>query len=309
MKTFVNDILKAPAERLGLFRIAVGAFSLVYLLVRFAGFVSTATADSSRFEPVGLLAWLGQDEPLSSALALTIYSLCCCFALLFTLGFRFIISGPLFACLLLWVTSYKSSFGMIFHSENLFSLQVIALALAPSARRASIDARLAKFRNPELAIIKGLNPGLVLLLCGLLTIASYFVAGVAKWKLSGMAWVSGDTLRIQVAYDNLRKIELGSFHSPLGAWSVSQAWLFPPLGLLTMLAELGGPLALLHKRLTQIWVFLVVGFHWGVLFLMAIAFAYPLAFVPFLWAFELEKSRLGIWLIHKVEGTASEATQ
>ncbi len=30
-------------------------------------------------------------------------------------------------------------------------------------------------------------------------------------------WMSGEALRVQVADDNLRKIELGSFHSPVGA--------------------------------------------------------------------------------------------
>jgi len=51
------------------------------------------------------------------------------------------VSGPLFALLFALVTSYRSSFSMIYHSENLMVWHVLVLGLAPSADAWSWDAR------------------------------------------------------------------------------------------------------------------------------------------------------------------------
>ena len=40
---------------------------------------------------------------------------------------------PIAAALLLWTLSYRNSWGLPFHTENLLVLHVIALALAPAA--------------------------------------------------------------------------------------------------------------------------------------------------------------------------------
>lgn len=293
MVSYLQSIIDAPAERLGLYRAAVGVFSSIYLAVRVPGMWATAQDGSGGFEAQGLLRWVDWGEP-SGAIACVIYGAALLLAVCFLLGFRFWVTGPLFAFALLWVTSYKSSFGMIFHSENLLTLQVLVLAAAPSAHAFSLDARRDSKQRSS-----AVPSGWPLLAAALIAVISYFLAGLAKWKLSGMDWVSGDVLRVQVAYDNLRKIELGSGHAPLGAWAVQHAWLFPPLGALTMLAELGGPLALLHRRAALLWTLLVVGFHVGVLALMLITFAYPLSTVPFLCLFRLEETRVGKWLCHR----------
>jgi hypothetical protein len=68
-----------------------------------------------------------------------------------------------------------------------------------------------------------------------------------------------------------------------------------------LLAELGGVCALIHPRLALLWAVLVVGFHVGVLALMAITFAYPLSTVPFLCFFSLERLAPIQWLASKAE--------
>lgn len=94
-----------------------------------------------------------------------------------------------------------------------------------------------------------------------MTVTTYVVAGVAKLKLGGWGWLAGEQLRGQIAYDNLRKVELGRSASQLGVWFVLHPAFFPPLA----------------------W-----GFHFGVAVLMNIKFPYPLSFVPFLAIFWLE---------------------
>ncbi|HSG82424.1 MAG TPA: hypothetical protein VLC48_09245, partial [Gemmatimonadota bacterium] len=98
-----------------------------------------------------------------------------------------------------------------------------------------------------------------------------------------------DSLRNLVAFDNLRKIELGDAHSPLGGMLVGHAWLFPPLAVFTLAVELGAPLALLGGRIARIWALLAWGFHVGVVAVMAIVFSYPLLGVAFAPFFAVEK--------------------
>ena len=299
--TYLREIVRAPAERLGLYRLAVGTYLTIYLSARLPSAFATATARDASFEPVGLVRWVQLSGPLDPSLAMAIYGLAIVFSACFALGWQFSMSGPLCAGLVFWVTSYKSSFGMLFHSENLFALQALLVGFSSAGNRVSLDSRRARPAQSA-----GIPAGLPLLSCCLVAIAAYLVAGVAKWKLSGFGFVTGETLRVQVAYDNVRKLEFASPHSPLGVYFVRHAWVFPILGFITMVAELGGPLSLLHRRLAQIWVALLISFHFGVLALMAITFSYPMSGVPFLCFFSLEKSRLGHWLGEVMEGRASK---
>ncbi|MEZ5257168.1 MAG: hypothetical protein R2705_09855 [Ilumatobacteraceae bacterium] len=65
----------APAERLAAFRIALGIFTLSYLLIRLPVFVALGDRPIGDFEPVGLLAPLASPPAawiVYAALALTI---------------------------------------------------------------------------------------------------------------------------------------------------------------------------------------------------------------------------------------------
>jgi hypothetical protein len=121
------------------------------------------------------------------------------------------------------------------------------------------------------------------------TVTVYFIAGVAKLKLGGLAWAEGDQLRAQVAVDNLRKVMLAREASALGVWMVRHPSVFFPLALLTLVVELGAPLALTHRRAALAWTLAAWGFHLGVLASMDITFAYPLSFVAFLPFFRVER--------------------
>ena len=275
----------APAARLAALRLLIGGFALGYVLVRAPHLAGYGGLPERQFAPVGVATWL--PEPLPSDALQLLVALTAIAGFAFVAGWQFRWSGPLFAVLLLGVTTYRSSWGQVFHTENLLVLHVLVLALSPAADALSLDARRSGFVPEE----DGRYGWPVRLMC-LLTVLTYFVTGQTKLRNAGLDWLTTDSLRNYIAYDNLRKAELGSAHSLLGAALVRHAWLFTPLAAFTLIVELGAPLAMLGGRLARAWALAAWLFHAGVLAMMAIVFPYPLfgvAFAPF---FAVERLRL-----------------
>ena len=282
-----------PKERLATLRIMVGLFATAYVTVRLAHFGDfTRLAD---FRPIGVVA-LALTAPLPPSATWTLAIATSLAGIAFTLGWRFVVTGPLFAALLLWVTTYASSWGMIFHTENLLVLHALALGLCASADAWSLDARRRPDDPNDTDDVDERYGWPVRLMC-LLTIITYVIAGYTKLRVSGLEWVTSDLLRNYVAYDALRKAELGSFHSPVGAWLASVPWVWQPLAFFTLAMELGAPLALLGRRAAAVWVVGAWLFHVGVAALMAITFLYPILGVAFASFFPVE--RLATWLSAK----------
>ncbi len=286
---------RAPASRLAAIRLLVGAFCVAYLLIRSAHVLTLASNPAARFHPVGPVSVLS--SPLPAPVHYAVFGLTLLAGLAFTLGWRYRITGPAFALLATWVFAYRCSWGMIFHTEHLLTLQLLVVGFSPAADALSLDAR---DRPPP--ALDGRH-GWPLRLLAVATVIAYLLAGIAKLRVSGLEWMNGDILRLHVAYDNLRKIELGDWHSPIGVVLVRYPWLFPPLAWLSVVLEMGAPLALLHPRLGKLWALGIWSFHVGVLAMMWILFAYPLSFLPFLCFFEPEHffetgrgKRMGSWL-------------
>jgi hypothetical protein len=162
---------------------------------------------------------------------------------------------------------------MIFHTENLLVLHVIALGLSPAADALALDSRRAG--GAELGL-SGRNYGWPIKLMSTLTVLTYVLAGIAKIRYVGMAWVNTEFLQHYLAYDAIRKIELGSTSSLLGAGLLNTGWSFRPFAVFSLAIELGAPLALMNRRFAAVWALSVVAFHLGVLGVMAILFPYPL---------------------------------
>ncbi len=274
-----------PAERLAAVRVAVGLYALVYLLVRLPHLLRFAAYDPAFFAPVGPLAFL--DAPLPPALYRGVVALTVALAVPFVLGVAHRVLAPAFALLLLAVLTYTSSFGKILHTDNLLVLHVLILALAPAADARSLASCARPAPSPH-----GRYGWPIRLLCAV-TAAAYLLAAVAKLRQSGLAFVDGETLRNYVAFDNVRKAELGSVYSPLGAALLGFPRLFASLALASFALELGAPFALLSRRVGRAWSIAVWAFHLGVLALMAIGFAYQLSGVAFASFFDLERLRLG----------------
>ncbi|MGK3991417.1 HTTM domain-containing protein [Sorangium sp. So ce136] len=278
---------EAPAERLAIVRLLVGGFALVYLCVRAVHLQRVGHLPPESFRPVGVVSVLSAPLPLWAVRGLLGAAIAAGAA--FVAGYRFRVAGPLFGALLLWVLSYRNSWGMVFHTENLLVLHVIALSLGAAADAYSLDARRARALSTPPAP-DGRYGWPLRLLCAI-TVTSYFIAGITKLRNSGLDWVTSDILRNYVAYDNVRKIALGDTHSPLGGALVRYRFLFPPLALASLAVELGAPLALFSRRVAVVFCSAAWLFHLGVLLTMAILFPYPLLGIAFAGFFELEKMR------------------
>ena len=266
----------APAKRLAMLRVLVGGFAVGYVVIRAPNLVSYTSFDDSQFAPVGVATLL--DGPLPDVALRLLVAATVVVGVAFLAGWRFRVSGPAFALLLLALMTYRNAWGQVFHTENILVLHVLVLGLSPAADALSLDSR---GRDPPGDEARYGWP--IRLMC-ILTVLTYFIAGETKLRIAGLDWVTSDSLRNLIAYDNVRKIELGDTHSPLGGILVGHAWLFPPLAVATLAVELGAPLALLSGRIARVWALLAWGFHVGVAAVMAIIFPYPLlglAFAPF----------------------------
>lgn len=272
---------EAPAARLAVLRILVGAFVLTYLVPRFSMFEQLGRQSGELFAPVGIAMLLRSPLPPLLFDALVAATLAANVA--FLLGWRYRISGPVFAVLLLFVLCYRNSWSMIYHSQNVLLLHVVVLGLAPAADALSLDAR----RRPASAApgLSGWQYGWPIRLMCALVVAAYFVTGMAKLCSDlGVAWATGESLRSQVAADALRKDVLGSDPSPLAFFLFPHKWLFAIMGASAFALELGAPLALLDRRVARVWAGLTFLMHWGIFGVMAIEFRYHLSgliFAPF----------------------------
>ncbi|MBX3231594.1 MAG: hypothetical protein KIT84_23800 [Labilithrix sp.] len=250
----------APPERLAAVRFLVGLFATFYVLGRIRYVADFSRYQTSSFAPAGVVRLLS--SPLPPAATWTLALACVALGLAFTLGRRLAIVAPAFFASLLWVLSYANSWGKLLHSENLFLVHVGVLALA-GARRDEATA------------------GWVLRTCAVATAVVYFVAGVSKLRSGGGAWLTGEALGAWLAWDALRKIELGSLYSPLAPVVAGSRPLLQILAIYTLLVELGAPVALASPRAGRAWALATWAFHAGILATMAIGFFYPLSGIAF----------------------------
>ncbi len=268
----------APAQRLAALRIAIGAFALVWVGGRVGEIYQLSMLPDDHFVPVGIIKLLGAPLPPTVVLGLALAT--CGLLVCFIAGFGYGITAPLAAVAVLWTLSYRNSWGMAFHTENLLVLHVIALACAPAADVWAIDASRTPVRTPPAS-----GYGWAIKLLVALTAATYMLAGIAKLRIAGFGWVDGELLRNQIAIDNLRKALLGDAVAPLATPFLDHPSAFTAFCALTLVLELGAGVALFGGRVARMWAATAWGFHLGVVLLMNIWFPYPLfgiAFLPLL---------------------------
>jgi len=281
---------------LAILRIVLGVAALIDLVPRVRRFVDIAGSSPAVFEPVGLASLLAAPIPqdlFTALLAATVLA-----NVAFLLGWRFALTGPLFAGLLLWVLTYRNSWSMIYHTDNLMVLHAIVLGLTRSADALSLDAwRRARQARARGGAFGGEPPvdsprdrpweyGYPIRLLCAVTVCTYVLARVAKVAgPMGWGWATGDSLRMQVAFDGLRKEMLEGGAAPLGMLVWNSHVLSTVLAFGSLILELGAPLALLHPRLGLVFVFGWFAMHWGIYFIMGITFWYHqlgFAFASFL---------------------------
>ena len=273
----------APPERLAMVRILVSTYAVVWLAFALPGIAGLTDAGAARWHPVGVLAWL--DTPLASGWLWLFVALTFGAGIAFAVGAAARVTGPIFAAAFLVVTTYRSCWGQIFHTDDLVALHLIVLALAPAAHAWSVDAR----RRRPGSGAPARRYGWPLLLMSIITVLAYVLAGWAKLRTSGLDWITGSVLRDQIAQDNLLKELFGAPSSPLASTVLSHAWLFPPMAAFAVLVELGAPVALLGGRWRDVWVGAAWLFHLGILVLMTTFFPYQLSGVAYASMFRAER--------------------
>jgi uncharacterized membrane protein YphA (DoxX/SURF4 family) len=274
----------APPERLAMVRILVSVYAVVWLLAALPGLIGLMDADRARWDPVGLLSWF--DSPISTGWVWVVIAITLTSGVAFAAGAAARVTGPVLAAAFLLVTTYRSSWGQIFHTDDLVAIQLVVLALAPAAHAWSWDARRRRTAPPPPAR----RYGWPLRLMSIITVLTYVLAGWAKLRTSGFDWITGNVLRDQIAQDNLLKELFGAPSSPLAGPLLSHAWIFPPLAAFAVLVELGAPVALLGGRWRDAWVAAAWVFHLGILVLMTTFFPYQLIGVAYASMFRVERA-------------------
>jgi hypothetical protein len=131
-----------PPERLAALRLLIGGFAAIYLAARLPNLLGLSELGALR--PVGVTTLLPAALPAWAVTAQALLAVL--LGLAFALGLFFRVTGPAFALALLWVMTYRNSFGMVFHTENLLVTHVLVLGCSRAADVWSLDARRAARR-------------------------------------------------------------------------------------------------------------------------------------------------------------------
>lgn len=266
----------APARRLAVARLAVGLFATLWLAGISIDLLARAGFDPARFDPVGLATWTGRVPPAAVGVVLVATLV---LGVAWVLGLRYRVLAPGFAVGLGWLLSYRNSWGHLSHGEHLLVLHVAILSLAPAADALRAGARRGDRRAEPPR--DDTRYGWPLRLLALVTVSTYAIAGLAKLRGGGWAWLSGDTVRLHVANEALRVGLVGGTVSPLATWLVPHAWLFAIAAWGTVALELGAPLAVVGGRLRTAWIGGIWAMHVGIAAAMGIVFTYPISGVAF----------------------------
>ena len=260
---------------LAVMRIGVGVYGLGWLIFASNELLGLGRLDPARFEPVGVVGLSGIGPVSTSTIAAVLVGTVLA-AVAVVFGWRYRLTGPLFACGLLWLTTYQNSWSKLLHSENVLVVHALVLAVAPAA-----DAWSAGGNQRPPAPVDG-RYGWPLRAMALATVLSYWTAGVTKLRRGGLAWFDPDNLRNWLAYDLVRKELFGDPYLHLAMPALRHAWLLAPAVLATLAIELGAPLALTGRRRAIVWVTAAWTFHVAVLATMSVLFPYQLLGVAFL---------------------------
>lgn len=277
----VVDHLRPAAQpiRPAVLRVATGVFSAAHNIRRRPMFRKLHAQDASQFTPVGVVKVLS--KPLPPRLADAIFDAAQIVNLAATLGVGHRVTGPLNAALQLWTISYRNSWTMLLHSDNMLTLHQMVLGVTRSADALSVDALLREgtlfpqcYERAYGAIPTAMNVA---------TVVVYFISGMAKVRGPlGLKWAGGDVLRGQIAVDGMRKDLFGSAKPAAGTALYQQKELFTVMAALSLAVELGAPLSLVNRRLGQLFALGAWGMHVGIRIVMGIKFKYNVSGVAYL---------------------------
>lgn len=269
----VVDRLRPAAQpvRPATLRLTTGAFMLWNNLRRRRMFQKLHAQPETAFVPVGPVKVL--HKPLPPRVANALFDVAQVTNVLSTVGIAHRVTGPVNAALQWWTLSYRNSWGMIFHNDNMALMHQTVVGVTRSADALSVDAYL---RYGTLVpkhydrAYGGVAPAMNIATC-----AVYFISGIAKVRSpQGWSWARGNTLRDQIAADAVRKAAFGSKPPQAAGELYNARGFFTLAGLATLVVELGAPLSLLHPKVGHIFSVAAWGMHVGIRYIMGIKFTY-----------------------------------
>lgn len=237
-----------------------GLVQLGYLVVR----APTLVSEPATWAPVGVLTNTGSPLPRMALLVMWVTAVAWALTLAIDTRRTARALSPVGAIALLLLLTHRSSSGQVLWFDILMVLHLVILAIG-----AMSDNRLLV--------------GWVLRLGGLVTVITYVLAGIAKLRIGGTAWVAQGALERHIAWSATRLEVLGGTASPLAGPLVELGIASTPLALVVLAIELGAPIALLNRRLAIIWAITAWTMHVGIAASMFVVFHWPLtgaAFVP-----------------------------
>lgn len=317
-------------QRLGLARIVLAAYVLFWRLPRDLRILWKArNAALELMEPAFLLKFIPLPYPLTAEQCHVFSGVMTALGVCVLVGLFTRVSLFFFGLGLLYLGAGESSWGWVNHGNALLDLVIFSMAWIPGVTAWSMDRlflwgwRRARSGPAEslLAALKGppVPPwGMKLIL--LLVILVFFSAGLSKLRYSGLKWADGETLSFylkgrsvaswhqfagsenvpaEAAWRDGFGLEshlYGSASSPRARRLAQNPFVMRTLSALTLLLELGMPLALLGG-----W-FRTVFLLGNVVFLLSVESMMNIYFRPYLlislllidWAWLLEKIRQGV---------------
>jgi hypothetical protein len=269
----------AQPVRPAVLRIAVGAFSAVNNGRRRSMFRKIHRTEEAKFKPVGVVKLLR--KPLPPRVADALFDAAQLTNALALIGVGHRVTGPANAALQLWTISYRNSWSMILHNDNMLVLHQMVLGLSSSADSLSVDSLVReqtllprRFDRAYGVVGTGMNVAAA---------AVYFISGVAKVRSPlGWGWARGTALRDQIAADAVRKDVFGTRPPGAAATVYKGGDVFGPLAAGALAVELGAPLSLLHRRGGQVFAVAAWAMHVGIRIVMGIKFNYNLSGISYL---------------------------
>ena len=228
-----------------------------------------------------LAAMLPYDPSLWSSIVRIAYVLTVGAGLTTLIGLWTRPSAMVFAVGTWFLVSHDGSYGEVHHTDIVISFFLLFLALSPSGRYLSLDA---KRRGPPAAVTN--DAVWPLKLTQLLLAWSYFSNAVAKLIYSGMEWMNGYTLQQSLLRTSLE------WDRPLGLWFAQHHYLCVALSIATIAFELAFPAAVFVRRARPLILLSGVVFHVGLYWTMNIAFFQHVVLYAVFVDFEAMGSRL-----------------
>ena len=231
-----------------------------YLIVR----VVPLTSFVGTWQPVGVLTPLSAPLPNSALWVLWAISLAGSLLLIKRPSPNLVTralwwAGPLAVVVLL---SHRSSGGQILWFDILPLLHVVAIA-AGGLHFNSIRA------------------GWAMRLSAIMTTITYVLAGVAKLRLGGTAWIAEGALERHIVWSATRLDVLGGTPSPVAGPLVDLGLASVPLALAVVVIELSAPIALFSRRFALGWSIAAWVMHLVIALTLFVLFHWPLFGVAF----------------------------